>query len=140
MKFFIKSGMKGVIFKLEQNDICGDLLNNLRSFLNNRKQRVVLNGHVSIWASVNAGVPQGSILGPLSFLIYINDLSYNLSSTVKLFAHDTSLFSVIHDINVSAGELNEDLNKISDWAFQWKIIFNPDPSKKVQEVIFSRKT
>ena len=113
-KFFIKSGMKGVIFKLEQNDISGDLLNILGSFLNNRKQRVVLNGHVSVWASVNAGVPQGSILGPLSFLIYLNDLSYNLSSTVKLLAHDTSLFSVTHDISVSAGELNEDSNKISD--------------------------
>ena len=73
------------------------------------------------------------------FLIYINDLSDNLSSNVKLFADDTSLFSVIHDINISAGELNEDLKKISEWAFQWKMIFNPDATKQAQEVIFSRK-
>ena len=81
------------------------------NFLSNRKQRVVLNGQVSTWTSVNAGFPQGSILGPLLFLIYINDLSDNLWANVKLFADDTSLFFVIHDINVSAEELNEDLKK-----------------------------
>ena len=131
-KAFDKVWHEEVIFKLEQNGISGDLLNILTDFLSNRKQRVVLNG-------VNTGVPQGSILGPLLFLIYINDLSDNLSSNVKLFADDTSLFSVIHDINVSAGELNEDLKKISEWAFQWKMIFNPDARKQAQEVIFSRK-
>ena len=66
------------------------------------------------WASVNAGVPQGSILGTLLFLIYINDLSDNLSFNVKLFSDDTSLFSVIHGINFSDGELNENLKKISN--------------------------
>ena len=114
-------------------------MNILTEFLSNRKQRFLLNGQVSTWTSVKAGVPQESILGPLLFLICINDLSDNLSSNVKLFADDTSLFSVIHDINVSAGELNEDLKKISEWAFQWKMIFNPDASKQAQEVIFSRK-
>ena len=110
-KAFDKVWHEGFIFKLKQNGISGDLLNILTDFLSNRKQRVVLNGQVSTWTSVNAGVPQGSILGPLLFLIYINDLSDNLSSNVKLFADDTSLFSVIHDINISAGELNEDLKK-----------------------------
>ena len=71
--------------------------------------------------------------------MYINDLSGDLSSKAKLFADDTSLFSVIHDIATSANELNNDLKKISDWAFQWKMSFNPDPSKQTQEVIFSRK-
>ena len=71
--------------------------------------------------------------------MYINDLSGDLSSKAKLFADDTSLFSVIHDIATSANELNNDLKKISDWAFQWKMSFNPDPSKQSQEVIFSRK-
>ena len=63
----------------------------------------------------------------------------NLSSNVKLFADDTFLFSVIHDINVSAGERNEDVKKISEWAFQWKMIFNSDARKQAEEVIFSRK-
>ena len=89
----------------------------LKNLLNNRKQRTVLNGQVSTFTSVNGGVPQGSILGPLLFLIYINDLSNNLSSNVKLFADGTSLFSIIHDINVSAEELNEHLKKISKWVF-----------------------
>ena len=100
----------------------------------------MLNGQVSAWASVNAGFPQGSVLGPLLFLIYINDLPNNVSSNVKLFADDTSLFSVTHDVNVSAREMNDDLRKISYWAFQWKMSFNPDVNKQAQEVIFSRKT
>ena len=83
-----------------------DLLNILSDFLRNRKQRVTLNGQSSSWTSVNAGVPQGSILGPLLFLIYINDLPDGLSSDAKLFADDTSLFSVLHDIDTSTIELN----------------------------------
>ena len=63
--------------------------------MKDRTQRVTLNGQVSLWTSVNAGVPQGSILGPLLLLIYINDLADDLSSNAKSFADDTSLFSVI---------------------------------------------
>ena len=77
----------------------------------------LLNAQVSAWTSVNAGFPQGSILDPLLFLIYINDKSDNLSSNVKLIADDTFLFSVIHDVSVSARELNDDLRKISNWVF-----------------------
>ena len=69
-------------------------------FLRNRKERVLLNGKVSYWSDVRAGVPKGSILDPLLFLIYIKDLSV-LSLNVKLFADDMSLFSVIHDSNTS---------------------------------------
>ena len=72
--------------------------------------------------------------------MYINDLSCGLSSTTKLFADDTSLFSVVHDVTQSTNELNDDLEKISNWAYQWKMSFNPDKSKQAQEVIFSRKT
>ena len=58
---------------------------------------------------------------------------------MKLFADDTSLFSIVHDPNTSANELNKDLQKISEWAYQWKMSFNPDQNKQAQEVIFSRK-
>ena len=103
------------------------------------KQRVTLNCQSSPWINVNAGVPQASILGPLLFLIYINDLTYSLSSNAKLFASDTCLFSVVHNINTSAVALNSDLKKFNDWAFQWRTTFNPDHSKQAQEMIFSIK-
>ena len=85
-------------------------------------------------------MPQGSLLGPLFFLIYINDLTDNLSSNVKLFADDTSLFSVICDPLETANVLNNDLRKIREWAEQWKMVFNPDPTKQAQEVIFYKKS
>ena len=101
----------------------------------------MLNGQNSSWTNVHAGVPQGSILGPLLVLIYRNDLSDNLTSNAKLFADDTSVFSVVYDVNTSAKELNDwALIIVNDWAFQWKMSFNPDPSKQAQEIIFSRKS
>ena len=109
-------------------------------FLKDRTQRVTLNGQVSLSAGVNAGVPQGSILGPLLLLIYINDLADDLSSNAKLFADDKSLFSVIRDVETFANELNNDLYQINKWAFQWKMYFNLDTNKQAQEIIFNRKT
>ena len=105
-----------------------------------RKQQVVLNGKYSSWTNIEAGVRQSSLLGPLFFLIYINDLSDNLITNPKLFADDTSLFVIVHDPNATANDLNNDLAKINDWAYQWKLNFNPEPSKQAQEVLFSRKT
>ena len=93
---------EGLIFKLKQNGISGKLLNLIKDFLKNRKQRVVLNGQFSSWADVDTGVPQGSILGPLLFLIYIKDLTNDLSSSAKLFADDTSLSSVVFNVDASA--------------------------------------
>ena len=72
-------------------------------------------------------------------MVYINDFSIGPKSNPKLFADDTSFRSVIHDANSSQIDLNEDLHKINNWAYQWKMNFNPDSSKKAQEVIFSRK-
>ena len=96
-KAFDNVWYQGVILKLKQNGISENLLKIIEDFLSNRYQRVVLNGQSSGWAEVNVGVPQGSILGPLLFLIYINDLSTGLSSNPKLLADDTSLFLVVHD-------------------------------------------
>ena len=120
--------------------ISGPLLKSIERFLSNRYQRVLLNGQPSRWLPIIAGVPQGSILGPLFILIYINDLSKNLSSIAKLFADDISIFSVVHDVDLSTKQLNDNLNKISEWAFQCKMAFNPDLSKQAQEIVFSRKT
>ena len=89
--------------------IDGNFLKLVESFLSNRYQRVVLNGQACSWADVKAGVPQGSTLGPLFFLIYINDLSENLESTVKPFADDASIFHVVKDPNTSAEILRNGL-------------------------------
>ena len=91
----------------------GKLLRLIKDFLSNRKQRVVLNGQCFSWMDVQAGVHQGSILGPLLFLIYIDDVPDNLVSNPKLFADDTSLFSTVTDPNVTANQINNDLHNIS---------------------------
>ena len=103
-------------FKWKQNYTSGELLHILSDALSNRKQRVVLDGQNSSWTNVHAWVPQGYILDPLLFLIYINELSDNLTSNAKLFVANTSLFLVVHDVNTSAKELNDDLKKVNDWA------------------------
>ena len=81
------------------------------------KQKVVLNGQHSSWDNVTVGVPQGSILGPLSFLIYINDLPNDFSSNCKLLADDTSLFSLVNNIHTSATTLIQSVNAITNWSF-----------------------
>ena len=106
----------------------------LKSYLTGRQQRVVLNEQTSSW--LTAGVPQDSVLGPLLFLIYINDLPDEITSSCKIFADDTSLFSKIENKSYSNFQLNKDLETISKWAFQWKMLFNPDPVKQAIEYIF----
>ena len=117
-KAFDRVWHDGLVFKLQENGISGKLLLLLKDFFKSRKQRVVLNGQHSSLRDINAGVPQGSILEPLLFLVYINDLYNGLKSNPKLFADDTFLFSVIHDVNSSQIDLNEDLDKINNWTYQ----------------------
>ena len=90
----------------------------------------MLNGQCSTWKEVLAGVPQGSLLGLLFFLVYINDLPVGLQSNVKIFADDTSLFSVMLDSLKLLTLLNSDLRLIMKWAVQLKMSFNSDPSKQ----------
>ena len=118
-KAFDKVWHDGLIFKMRQNGISGKLLKLFQNYLSNRKQRVVLNGFSSDYSSIESGVPQGPVLGPLLFLIYINDLEKNIKSNVNFFADDTMLFSVVNNhtmlfsvVNnpaLSANELNHDL-------------------------------
>ena len=92
--------------------ICGNYYGLIHSFLSDRHQRVVLNGQPSKSSHIMAGIPQGSILGPLLFLVYINDLHEGLKTRAKLFADDTSLFSEVHDSAASSAFLKDDLMKI----------------------------
>ena len=91
---------------MKQNGVSENLFQLIKSFLSGRFQRILLNGPTSDWETIQAGVPQGLILGPLVFLIYINDLTNNLNSDVKLFTDDTSLFSDICDFLETADVLN----------------------------------
>ena len=91
----------------------GEHYNLLENYISNRFQRVLLNRQASSWRPVLAGVPQGSILGPLLFLICINDLPNELKSNSKLFADDTSLFTIVKEKNKSANMLSNDLRRIS---------------------------
>ena len=138
-KAFGKVWHESLLYKLKSMGISGELYNLLEYYLSGRFQRVVLNGQTSFWRPVLAGVPQVSILGPLLFPIYINDLPNKLKSNVKLSADDTSLFTKVKDKNESANIINDDLLQISKWAYNWKMLFNPDPDKPTQEVLFSKK-
>ena len=100
---------------------------------------MVVNGSHSTYPTVKSGVPQGSVLGPLLFLIYINELERNIKSNIKFFADDTMPFSIAKDPAISANNLNHDFGIIQQWAHQWKMEFNPDPTKQATEVLFSCK-
>ena len=129
----------GLIIKLEQNGMSGCLLKFFRNYLKNRKQRVVLNGSFSSYSMIESGVLQGSVLGPLLFLVHIDDLECNIKSNITFFADDTMLFSIVKDPIISTNDLNHDLSIIQKWAYQWKMEFNPDPTKQATEVLFSCK-
>ena len=111
-KAFDKEWHDGLLFKLNQNGISGSLLKLFEDYLHDRKQRVVLNGFISDYSQIESGVTQGSVLGPLLFLVYINDLTRNINSNVKFFADDTMLFSLVKDPVTSANDLNHDLDMI----------------------------
>ena len=135
-KAFDRVWHKGLIFKLKTVGISGSVLLWFTDYLDNRKQRVVLPGACSNWTSVNAGVPQGSILGPLLFLLYINDIVEDIRSYIRLFADDTSLYIIVDNPVDAATELNSDLLKIHYWATKWLVTFNP---AKSESIVFSRK-
>ena len=135
-KAFDRIWHKGLIYKLECKGISWNLLTLVKNYLRDHKQRVVLNGKSSEWASVSAGVLQGAVLGHLFFLIYINDLTENIASGITLFADDASLFSVVETENEIAQALNINLEKIRTWACQLKMKFYAD---KTEEVLFTCK-
>ena len=100
-KPFDKVCHKGLLFKLKSYGVEGEVLSLLKCYRSNREQRIVLNGQTSDWRKINSGVPQASVLGPLLFLIYINDLPDGITSICKIFADDTSLFSKFIDTRKS---------------------------------------
>ena len=133
---FDKVWHKGLLAKLKQIGVTGKLLNLLESYLSNRKQRVVIDGIYSDQVSVTSGVPQGSRLGPLLFIIYINDILNELECEGLLFADDTSLTTWGEDANNATATINRDLERILEWSKIWKVIFN---ASKTKDMIFTNK-
>ena len=100
---------QGLLYTLKSRGISGKLYELIDNNLSEKFQRVILNGQTSSWRPILTGVPQDSILGPLLFLIYTNDLPNRLKTSAKVFADDTSLFTIVKDKNESANTLNNNL-------------------------------
>ena len=119
-----------LLYKLESYGISGPIISWINSFLSDRKQRVFVNGHFSEWADVLSGIPQGSVLGPTLFLIFINDLPETIANLVKIFADDTKVYSIIND-NQDIESLQNDLDNLAEWSNKWKLGFNAKKCKSM---------
>ena len=118
-KAFDKVWHKGVLFKLKRKGISGNLLKWISSYLHQRVQRVVLDGHHSGTLSVDAGVPQGSILRPSLFLVHLDDMVINLACAIRLYADDACLIEIVDSSPaVSAAKINSDLQSLLNWSIQ----------------------
>ena len=117
-----------LIYKLSTYSITEDVVSWINSFLSNRIQQVVVHGQESTWRSVTSGIPQGSVLGPLLFLIFINDLPDCVSSDAYLFGDDTKIFRIITK-EKDKEELQQDLEKLDDWSKKWLLKFHPQKCK-----------
>jgi len=117
-----------LIHKLHKLGIRGIVLNWIRDFLSRRTQCVRIGSTLSSWTDVVSGVPQGSVIGPILFLCFINDLPDIVSGIVKIFADDTKLFSPV-TTNEECYNLQSDLDNLSDWSDKWKLTFNAKKCK-----------
>ena len=130
------AGTKGCFFKLKQAKVESSCYTLFESYLSNRFQCTVVDGVKSESKELKAGVPQGSKLGPILWLLYVNDIVNGIVSEILLFADDTCIFASGFDPAETAIILNKDLELINNWATKWKVSFNPGKSK---DVIFSEK-
>ena len=119
-----------LLSKLKAHGIDGLVLNWIKGWLSDRWQRVCMDGVFSSWRKVWSGVPQGSVLGPILFLVYINDLDDQLSSNMLKFADDTKLFRVV-DNHLDGQRLQKDIDLLGEWAVQWQMKFNVEKCKVV---------
>ena len=136
-KAFDRVWHAGLLNKLKGSGIKGRLLKWLQSYLTDRQQRVIINGTASPWGKILAGVPQGSVLGPLLFLIFINDITHVIRRCkIRLFADDTCLFVEVDEPAEAALILNDNLSQIQEWAKKWLVTFSPP---KTEELLISNK-
>ena len=117
-----------LLHKLHQYGIRGKLLGWIEAFLTGRQQRVVVNGVRSEWVEVVSGVPQGSVLGPILFILYVNDLPQSIGSVCSIFADDTKVYRTVGG-EVDRRGLQDDLDKLGSWSDEWMIHFNEEKCK-----------
>lgn len=129
-KAFDKVPHKRLIMKVNAHGIIGKVSEWITEWLRDREQRVVLHGEFSDWIRVTSGVPQGSVLGPTLFLIYINDLERDVSSMLFKFADDTKMLAAVKTVE-DAQILQGDLRQLSKWSEDWLMLFNSDKCKVV---------
>jgi hypothetical protein len=136
-KAFDRVWHKGLLWKLKKFGIQGALFDWIADYLKDRCQRVIINGQCSQWTKIKAGVPQGSNLGPLLFLIFINDIVHVIRHCqIRLFADDTCLFITVDNREEAARMINEDTSRIEAWAHQWLVTFGPH---KTETLLVSNK-
>ena len=124
-KAFDKVPHKRLLRKLNSHGVGAALVSWIEDWLSCRHQRVVVRGNASNWSEVTSGVPQGSVLGPALFLIYINDIDHEIASSVLKFADDTKIFYKVA-CPEAAFTLQDDLNKLYDWSIEWQMLFNSE--------------
>ena len=112
-----------LISKLKSHGMGNSIINWIEQWLKDRRQRVVVDGEVSSWKSVLSGVPQGSVLGPILFLVYINDLEEGVTGKILKFADDTKLFRKVKEIG-DKQNLQDDIDKLVKWSDKWQMLFN----------------
>ena len=117
-----------LLLKVESYGVSGKLKQWIASFLSGRHQQVVIRGCSSLWAPVTSGVPQGSVLEPALFIMYINDLPESVHSSINIFADDTKLY---HNVSLSSGseQLQQDLNALVAWSDKWQLPFSETKCK-----------
>ena len=115
-KLFDRIWHEGLVYKVSPSGVSGKQIMLLKSFLSSRIQRTTLNGRTSRWGSIKADFPQSSVLGPILFLVYINDVTDGLRCNSKLSAVDITIFTTVYDTYKAADDLNHDLSLINLWA------------------------
>ena len=128
MKAFDKVPHQRLIQKVKQFEIGEKLTSWIEDFLTERRQRVHVNKEKSSWKKVTSGIPQGSVLGPLLFVMFVNDLPNNIASQVYLFADDTKLFQIIKS-DADKKTLQDGLISLQDWSNKWQLNFHLDKCK-----------
>ena len=125
-KAFDKVSHEKLLLKLHRYGIRGHVLHWIKAFLANRSQTVVLEGEKSSQVSFTSGIPQGSVLGPILFLVFLNDLPDHIRSKVRLFADDTAVYLAIPNLEqAKLNVLQGDLDRLGEWSFKWDMEFNP---------------